>query len=677
MSSSQWEVVTKSKKAKNLDKKVEAHTEKKRQAALLPKLEEILPSHEYRTLLSGKRGKENHSPAKSVSSSTKSKSSPIKKNANNSKDKTAKKEQSSQQQAKSKSTVSKPKSLESAMRSIEANDFATKLEQLKIVYPGSELLWLKGVASFFNEQLPFDCDPIFSGKSIYYPSNLASTALYNAIVDFLESVGEENLSYFYHTLLINMTMDLSKNMPIVGYKFILQLISQHWPHVASNNMAKIALLRNSYQNRSNICLSILWAIGQGGYKEITEGIKVWQNLMLPNLELKSYTKFVAEYLEKVLSAAKEDCTITLNQNEFFSFYNALKTHYPIPKENQETLGKCAHGFLIKYILSSSKHSNIFVTLFRNIDDFKRSRSELEGCLCCLVNGEDSFKVWKMNYKKQLTSSLLLFKEIEKQLDKADIDMLKLACSNTFQAFLDEAQRLNEELSLAKRKDPNLEDLIAVVKNVQEKTTQQKKKQIASEQKKCGGCCKWVLGSFVLIALIAGVLVYDTNVNGKGVFERSATGKILKNAGVLPHVEKAWYTTMGAAARGYKWAEKHVPPYAKPAGQLACDLFKLARNAACNVYGVVTEFVAAKLPVAASFLEQYVPGLPKKIENTSLAIKNVCVDVFGKAVVFFRTQVFIGRLSPENLSKALNQTQNAALDYYNQFHKKVDTYSKLK
>lgn len=35
-------------------------------------------------------------------------------------------------------------------------------------------------------------------------------------------------------------------------------------------------------------------------------ITVWQNLMLPNLEFKSYTKFVTEYLEKVLSAAKEE-----------------------------------------------------------------------------------------------------------------------------------------------------------------------------------------------------------------------------------------------------------------------------------------------------------------------------------------------------------------------------------
>uniref|UniRef100_W8BC69 Transmembrane protein 214 n=1 Tax=Ceratitis capitata TaxID=7213 RepID=W8BC69_CERCA len=677
MSSNQWEVVTKSKKARNLDRKVEAHTEKKRIAALGPKLEEILPSHEYRTLVSGKRGKENLSPAKSVSSSTKSKSSPNKKNANNSKDKSTKKEQSSQQQAKSKPAASKPKSLEAVLRNVTVNDFATQLEQLRIVYPGSELLWLKGVASYFNEQLPFDCDPTFSGKSIHYPSNLASAALNTIVVEFLESVGEENLSYFYHTLLISMTGELSKNLPIVGYKYILQLIGQNWPHIASNNMAKIAMLRNSFQNRSNICLNILWAIGQGGFKQLTEGIKVWQNLMLPNLELKSYTKFVTEYLERALSAAGEECSITLNQNEFFSFYNALKSNYSIPKENQETLAKCAHGFLMKYILSITKHANIFVTLFRCIEDGKKNRSELLACVSCLVNGDDSFKVWKMNYKKQLLPSVLLFKEIEKQLDESDKDILKLACSKAFHIFLEEAQKLNEELDAAKRKDPNLEDLIAVLRNVQEKTTQQKKKQIASEQKKCGSCCKWIFGSFVLLVLIAGVLIYDTNVNGKGVFERSTVGKALKNAGVLPHVEKVWYTTMGAAARGYKWVEHHVPPYAKPAGQLACDLFKLARNTACNVYTVVSEFVAGKLPAVASFLEQYIPGLPKKIENTSLAVKNVCVEAFGRAVGFFRTQVFIGNLSPENINKALNQTQNVVIDYYNQFHKKVDTYSKLK
>lgn len=37
----------------------------------------------------------------------------------------------------------------------------------------------------------------------------------------------------------------------------------------------------------------------------------------------------------------------------------------------------------------------------------------------------------------------------------------------------------------------------------------------------------------------------------------------------------------------------------------------------------------------------------------------------------------GQLSPENLSKALNQTQYAVADYYSWFHKKVDIYAKIK
>lgn len=37
----------------------------------------------------------------------------------------------------------------------------------------------------------------------------------------------------------------------------------------------------------------------------------------------------------------------------------------------------------------------------------------------------------------------------------------------------------------------------------------------------------------------------------------------------------------------------------------------------------------------------------------------------------------GRFSPENINQALNQTRIAAIDYYNQFHKKVDAYAKLK
>ena len=57
------------------------------------------------------------------------------------------------------------------------------------------------------------------------------------------------------------------------FQFLLQLVGQNWPQICSNQMANTAMLRDSCQNRSNICLSILWAVGQGGYQNLMEGLK--------------------------------------------------------------------------------------------------------------------------------------------------------------------------------------------------------------------------------------------------------------------------------------------------------------------------------------------------------------------------------------------------------------------
>lgn len=207
------------------------------------------------------------------------------------------------------------------------------------------------IALYFNEALSYDCDPIFSGRSAQYPSNLASASLKYSIVEFLGSVGEQNLEYFFYSLLDSMSTDLNNNQTVAGYKLILQLIGQNWPNICSRNLAKTALLRNSYQNRSNICLSILWAIGQGGYQSLNEGVRVWQNLMLPNLELKQYTKFVVEYMERALSAAavrKTADPLQINQQEFFATYNALNAPYNhLPKEWQQSLKRSARLLLVR------------------------------------------------------------------------------------------------------------------------------------------------------------------------------------------------------------------------------------------------------------------------------------------------------------------------------------------
>ncbi|XP_017858820.1 PREDICTED: uncharacterized protein LOC108610945 isoform X2 [Drosophila arizonae] len=220
---------------------------------------------------------------------------------------------------------------------------------------------------------------------------------------------------------------------------------------------------------------------------------------------------------------------------------------------------------------------------------------------------------------------------------------------------------------------------AAKKTVQEKTSaqQKKNKQNAASQKKKCGCCKWTLGSIFIIALIAGALCYDTEVNGKGVFENSATGKVLKNAGVLPQVQRGWYVTMGAGARGYKWAEQHIPPYAQPAIKTGIDVWKIARNACCSAYTNGLNYWRSQWPAVAKFIDQYLPNFSHKLEAFAAGAKDLAVNSYDKSATLIKEKVLVGRFSPENINQALNQTRNAALEYYNQFHKKVDAYAKLK
>lgn len=233
-----------------------------------------------------------------------------------------------------------------------------------------------------------------------------------------------------------MATEMNSGQNVAGYKFVLQLIGQNWPAICSRNMAKTALLRNSYQNRSNICLSILWAIGQGGHQSLNEGVNVWQNLMLPNLELKSFSKFVVEHIERVLNAAtarKVPESLAFNQQEFFASYYALNGSYNnLPRELQQSLKRSAHILLVssevisevsivyiyillqqKYIASPVKQANIFLTLLREISTTNKTRIEIEGCISCLLSAgaDDCFKVWRMNYKKQQLPSLLLLRAI--------------------------------------------------------------------------------------------------------------------------------------------------------------------------------------------------------------------------------------------------------------------------
>lgn len=54
---------------------------------------------------------------------------------------------------------------------------------------------------------------------------------------------------------------------------MLQLMAEIYPTLCTFNMERYSELRNSYQNRPQIGTAMIWALGQGGRKDLATGLK--------------------------------------------------------------------------------------------------------------------------------------------------------------------------------------------------------------------------------------------------------------------------------------------------------------------------------------------------------------------------------------------------------------------
>lgn len=182
------------------------------------------------------------------------------------------------------------------------------------------------------------------------------------------------------------------------------------------------------------------------------------------------------------------------------------------------------------------------------------------------------------------------------------------------------------------------------------TKKQKKQKKSSDS--CGsGCCRWVFGSFLLFAAIAGLITYDTNVLHDGKFEESSVGRVLKQTGALPHVENAWFVSLKYSARGYKWVEEQAPvaysksrTFMQPYCEFAKDLGLTILNGAKKGWESTKVYVAEKTPVVIAFVDKYVPGVAQKTHDFVVnACKGFCsltCNGWRQSMEFFKTKVFV-------------------------------------
>lgn len=664
MSSGQWEVVGKSKKTQN--GKVKSKDDLKKAVKNGPKLEDVLPHSQIKSFYEGMEIDDDTKPAKD-------------------KKKEGDKKPKKQQDKKMEPAKPKPpKTIEGAFQAIDHDELATIIATNKVRFSNAPLVWLKEVANFLNSKTQIEVDdPTFANKPTNYPLCIIPEDIRSSLASVLHDAGKPNAQLFFDGTLTALANDMSRGQQVNGHRLLLQMLAKEYPDFCTASSAKSASLRNSYQNRPPIGLTLLWAFGQGGLSDFTVGLKAWQDLFLPVVELKNYTKYVIVYLSNLLDNHSSMDNVKISQEQLFAMFDMVNgKRNSLSKELSSDLIMQLSKFKdIFFTQGGNKLQVLFNQIMKKLPNQYLSGATLDpynkvlvDCLVdCLQKDDSCNATWRQLFIKCSKQSATLLDYIDGNWATISKKLKLRSLKTTVLQF----KEVSGEALKGKKKDETVVKTSKICQDILDRMTSTRR-------------FPWLWASFFLLVGIAGLVAYDVSRVG-GDFPKSATGKLFKDLGILEHSQKAWQKTLSTSARGYIWLETNAPAYydqtietCKPYGQLSKDVFLVTVKKLCLLYCNIHEYITEKGPVVVATIDQYAPGLVDNVQGYATSgyttVRKFSTDYYQLTADYLKTKVFVGDWAPEILQNktqtALNVTRTHMSTYFYWFREQVHVYSEI-
>uniref|UniRef100_A0A673HM99 Transmembrane protein 214 n=1 Tax=Sinocyclocheilus rhinocerous TaxID=307959 RepID=A0A673HM99_9TELE len=315
------------------------------------------------------------------------------------------------------------KTLEEAVRALDVLELKQQLEKSQSLFPENPSVWVKDLAGYLNYKLPApDTEPTLSSYAHDYPYCLAGKELRAVIRNLLGKCSEALPEFFDHCVFTMLReQDRQPGESLHGYRMCIQALMQDKPQIVTLNLADHLELLRSHQNRPVKCLTIMWALGQAGFYDLSQGIRVWLGIMLPVLGMKALSAYAIAYLERLLTL---HANLTkgfgiMGPKEFFPLLDfAYMPKNALSQSLQEQL--CRLYPRLKVLAFGAKPETTLHTYFPSFlsratpncpDAMKKEllRSLTE---CLTVDGQ-SLSVWRQLYTKHLPQSSLLLNHLLK------------------------------------------------------------------------------------------------------------------------------------------------------------------------------------------------------------------------------------------------------------------------
>ncbi|XP_030894883.1 transmembrane protein 214 isoform X2 [Leptonychotes weddellii] len=397
------------------------------------------------------------------------------------------------------------RSLEEALKALDIAALQKELDKSQSVFSGNPSVWLKDLASYLNYKLQ-------------------------------APLSEPTLSQHTH------------GESLHGYRICIQAVLQDKPKIATMNLGKFLELLRSHQSRPAKCLTIMWALGQAGFTNLTEGLKVWLGIMLPVLGIKSLSPFAIAYLDRLLLMHPN---LTkgfgmIGPKDFFPLLDfAYMPNNSLTPSLQEQL--CQLYPRLKVLAFGAKPESTLHTYFPSF--LSRAtpscppemKKELLSSLTeCLTVDALSASVWRQLYPKHLSQSSLLLEHLLRSWEQIPKKTQK-SLRETIQAF----KLTNQELL---RKGSCSGQDAAACDMACKGLLQQAR----------GYRLPWTRLLLLVLIFLVGFLCHDFQSHSS--FQASLSGRLLRSSGFLPAGQQVCTGVYSYSLRGYRWLEETLPAW---------------------------------------------------------------------------------------------------------------------
>ncbi|NXC27272.1 TM214 protein, partial [Campylorhamphus procurvoides] len=495
------------------------------------------------------------------------------------------------------------RSLEEALRALDLADLQKELDKSRSVFPENPSVWVKDLAGYLNYKLQAPrSDPVLSQHPHDYPYSLASKEL-RTIIRSLLGKASGVLELFFDHCIYTMLQELDKAQgeSLHGYRICIQALLLDRPRIATTNLGKYLEVLRSHQNQPAKCLTVLWALGQAGFADLHEGLKVWLSVMLPVLGIKSLSPYAVSYLDRLLMMHPN---LTkgfgmIGPKDFFPLLDfAFMPNNSLPPSLQEQLRRLYPR--LKVLAFGARPETALHTYFPSF--LSRAtptcppamkKELLTSMSQCLSQDPLSFSVWRQLYTKHLAQSSLLLNHLLESWESCS-KKVRQSLQETVHSF----KVTNEEL-MARGAGGDQE--VAACDTAC--------KELLCKMK--GRGFPWSQLLLVLLVFTAGFFLHDIRTHGS--FQASSSARLLRSSGILPASQLAWHKVSRSCLEGYRWLEHSLAHHGSTAVSVLWPQLKLlwdtggevARDVSQHCYSLLS-WLHSSLPWLSEWLQTRLP-----------------------------------------------------------------------